>query len=147
MKIETAPLTADEAGAAAALEARCFSAPWSPEMIEAAVMQSNAVFLGAAVDDVFAGHVGMLCVLDEGQICNLAVDPAFRRMGVGSALLDALKTEAARRGLAVLMLEVRASNIAAQALYEKSGFVRVGVRRGFYANPREDALLYNLYLK
>ena len=99
------------------------------------------------MDGVFAGHVGMLCVLDEGQICNLAVAPAFRRMGVGSALLDALKTEAARRGLAVLMLEVRASNTAAQALYEKSGFERVGVRRGFYANPREDAFLYNLYLK
>ena len=147
MKIETAPLTVDEADAAAALEARCFSAPWSREMIKAAVLQSDAAFLGAAVDGVFAGHVGMLCVLDEGQICNLAVAPAFRRMGVGSALLDALKTDAARRGLAVLMLEVRASNTAAQALYEKSGFERVGVRRGFYANPREDAFLYNLYLK
>ncbi len=147
MKIETAPLTVSEAGAAAALEAQCFSAPWSREMIEAAAMQSGAVCLGAAVDGIFAGHVTMLCVLDEGQICNLAVAPAFRRIGVGSALLDALKTEAARRGLSVLMLEVRASNIAAQTLYEKNGFERVGVRRGFYANPREDAFLYNWYLK
>ena len=143
MKIETAPLTEGEAGAAAALEAQCFSAPWSREMIEAAVVQSGAVCLSAAVDGIFAGHVTMFCVLDEGQICNLAVAPVFRRMGVGSALLDALKTEAARRGLSVLMLEVRASNTAAQTLYEKNGFERVGVRRGFYAAPREDAFLYN----
>ena len=147
MKIETAPLTEGEAGAAAALEAQCFSAPWSREMIEAAVVQSGAVCLSAAVDGIFAGHVTMFCVLDEGQICNLAVAPVFRRMGVGSALLDALKTEAARRGLSVLMLEVCASNTAAQTLYEKNGFERVGVRRGFYAAPREDAFLYNWYLK
>ena len=64
MKIETAPLTEGEAGAAAALEAQCFSAPWSREMIEAAVVQSGAVCLSAAVDGIFAGHVTMFCVLD-----------------------------------------------------------------------------------
>lgn len=146
-KIEVMPMTRAQADAAAALEALCFSAPWSREMIEASVIQSDAVFLCAFVDGAFAGHVGMLCVLDEGQICNLAVSPEFRRMGVGIALLDALKREAERRALSVLMLEVRASNAAAQALYEKSGFERVGMRRSFYANPREDAFLYNLYLR
>jgi len=146
-KIDVRLMTGAQTEDAAALEAECFSVPWSREMLDAAVIRSDMVFFYASVDGIFAGYIGMLCVLDEGQICNIAVFPAFRRMGVGGALLDALKREAKCRCLSVLMLEVRASNTAAQALYEKNGFERVGMRRAFYKNPREDAFLYNLYLK
>ena len=88
----------------------------------------------------------MLCVLDEGQICNVAVCPHFRRMGVGEALMTAQRNAGIERGLSVMMLEVRASNAAAQRLYEKLGWENVGVRRNFYSAPREDGVLYNLYL-
>lgn len=148
MKIqaEIVPMTDNLAAAAASLEAQCFSAPWSRNMIAESAARDDMVFLCALVGGEYAGHASMRCVLDEGQICNVAVSSSFRRMGVGSMLLDALKREALLRGLTVLMLEVRVSNTAAQALYEKNGFLRVGMRRSFYSCPREDAFLYNFDL-
>ena len=116
-------------------------------MIAESAARDDMVFLCALVGGEYAGHASMRCVLDEGQICNVAVSPSFRRMGVGSMLLDVLKREALLRGLTVLMLEVRVSNTAAQALYEKNGFLRVGMRRSFYSCPREDAFLYNFDLR
>ena len=103
-------------------------------------------FLCAFVGGEFAGYAGMLCVLDEGQICNVAVCPPFRRMGVGEALMEAQRSAGLARGLSVMMLEVRASNAPAQRLYEKLGWEKVGVRKNFYTSPREDGVLYNLYL-
>ena len=141
------PMTEAQAGDAAILEAKCFSLPWSRDALAEAARRDDMIFLCALVDGVFAGYAGMLCVLDEGQICNIAVSPAYRRMGVGSRLLAALKGEAARLGLSLLTLEVRASNTAAQTLYERNGFERVGLRRAFYTHPREDAFLYNCELK
>lgn len=142
-KIEILSMTGSEAAEAAALERLCFSAPWSETAIREAAERDDTVFLAAYADGEFAGYAGMLCVLDEGHICNVAVMPQLRRRGVGRTLIEALKEEGRRRSLAVLMLEVRASNTAAQALYESAGFVRVGVRSLFYAAPREDAFLYN----
>ena len=106
----------------------------------------NASFLCAFSDGVFSGYAGMLCVLDEGQICNVAVCPAFRRMGVGAALMKAQAETAKIRGLSFMTLEVRAGNLAAQGLYEKYGWEKVGVRKNFYQKPREDAFLYNYYV-
>ena len=131
---------------AAELEKLCFSAPWSYKMLCEASGSESGEFLCAFADGEFAGYAGMLCVLDEGQICNVAVCPPFRRMGVGEALMTAQREAGIRRGLSVMMLEVRASNGAAQHLYEKLGWERVGVRRNFYSAPREDGVLYNLYL-
>ena len=103
-------------------------------------------FLCAFVNGEFAGYAGMICVLDEGQICNVAVCPLFRRRGIGEALMEAQRKAALARNLSVMMLEVRASNIAAQKLYEKTGWEKVGVRKNYYSFPREDGVLYNLYL-
>ena len=72
---------------------------------------------------------------------NLAVAPEKRRMGVAQRLLDALFLELRARGITSLALEVRTSNLAAQKLYEKNGFVQVGCRKNYYLNPREDALI------
>ena len=146
-KIEIFPLTESEVTQAAALERVCFSSPWSEAMIREAAARDEMVFLAAYVKGAFAGYASMLCVLDEGQICNIAVARLFRRHGVGRALIDALIEEGKRRSLATLMLEVRESNAAAQALYEAVGFVRDGVRRAFYSAPREDAFLYHFDLK
>ena len=146
-KIEILPMTSESAKNAAELETLCFSAPWSYEMLCKEAFCEQGEFLCAFVNGEFAGYAGMLCVLDEGQICNVAVCPLFRRMGVGEALMEAQRKAAVSRGLSVMMLEVRASNAAAQSLYEKLGWEKVGVRKNFYASPREDGVLYNLYLE
>ena len=139
-------MTKESALSAAELEKACFSAPWSYEMLCSEGLREESVFLCAFVNGEFAGYAGMLCVLDEGQICNVAVCPPFRRMGVGEALMAAQRSTGLARGLSVMMLEVRASNTAAQRLYEKLGWEKVGVRKNFYCSPREDGVLYNLYL-
>ena len=139
-------MTKTSAEEAAALEKICFSSPWSADSLIEASGRADSSFLTAFVDGKFAGYAGMLCVLDEGQICNVAVCPAFRRMGVGEALMAAQREIALSRGITVMMLEVRASNSAAQRLYEKLGWEKLGTRKNFYSSPREDALLYNLYL-
>ena len=95
-----------------------------------------ALDLVAVVDD--AGAVG-----GEGGINNIAVDPGFRRSGVGTALLSGLIRAGTEEGLSRLCLEVRASNTAAVSLYEKNGFHRVGARRGYYTAPKEDAVLFD----
>ena len=144
--IEILPMTKTSAEEAAALDKICFSSPWSADSLIEASGRADSSFLTAFVDGKFAGYAGMLCVLDEGQICNVAVCPAFRRMGVGEALMAAQREIALSRGITVMMLEVRASNSAAQRLYEKLGWEKLGTRKNFYSSPREDALLYNLYL-
>ena len=145
-QVEIVPMTKESALLAAELEKICFSAPWSYEMLCSESESAEGEFLCAFVGGEFAGYAGMLCVLDEGQICNVAVCPPFRRMGVGEALMAAQRSAGLARGLSVMMLEVRAGNTAAQKLYEKLGCEKVGVRRNFYSHPREDGVLYNLYL-
>ena len=82
-------MTKESAVYTAELEKLCFSAPWSYEILCETISHPESEFLAAFVDGEFAGYAGMLCVLDEGQICNVAVCPLFRRMGVGEALMQA----------------------------------------------------------
>ena len=93
------------------------------------------------------GYVGMMCVLDEGYIANVAVSPDWRRQGIGDALIAELLRRAVSRELAFVTLEVRAGNEAAKALYAKHGFVPVGLRKKYYASPTEDAVLMTKFLK
>ena len=97
----------------------------------------------AAVGDTgrLLGYVGLLAVVDEGYITNVAVRPDCRRQGVAAALLDALEAQGKERELAFLTLEVRQSNAPARALYEKLGYLQAGLRRNYYENPREDAII------
>ena len=117
--VEILPMTAESAKNAAELEKLCFSAPWSYEMLCQEAFCEQGEFLCAFVNGEFAGYAGMICVLDEGQICNVAVCPLFRRMGVGEALMEAQRNAALSRNLSVMMLEVRASNTAAQPMAVK----------------------------
>ena len=93
------------------------------------------------------GYVGLMYVLDEGYISNVAVHPEARRQGIGDALIDALAAKAAELELAFLTLEVRESNAPAIALYAKHGFHPVGKRKNYYDAPKEDAVLMTCYLK
>jgi len=92
-----------------------------------------------------AGYGGVMFVGDEAHVTNLAVAPALRRQGLGSRLLAHLAKEAMRRGCGSMTLEVRMGNLEAQRLYHKFGFVGAGVRRNYYPETREDALVMWLY--
>ena len=124
----------------AILERLCFAEPWSAKALELLLGDGAFALVCTKGDDVVA-YGGMLTVLDEGQITNIAVHPDYRRCGLGRRVLTEVLNEAERRGLSEISLEVRASNLAAIALYEQTGFVCVGRRRGFYRQPTEDAMV------
>ena len=139
------PMTAAQLPAVAALEKVCFPAdPWSEALFQAALDNpSVAVLLALGEGGGLLGYAVLSAVLDEGNLDNIAVAPEHRRRGVAEALLSAL-TGFSREKLAVLMLEVRASNAPAIALYEKHGFAAVGRRKNYYDAPKEDAILMTL---
>lgn len=145
MKYQILPMSADRLFQVAALERLCFPAdPWSPETFMAALENpSTAILLAQGGDGAVLGYAVLSAVLDEGNLDNIAVAPGCRRRGVADALLSAL-TGFGRENLSALMLEVRASNAPAIALYEKHGFVPVGRRKNYYDAPREDAILMTL---
>ena len=87
------------------------------------------------------GYVGSQTVLDETDMMNIAVHPDYRRRGIAAALIEALVFSLKARGSRSLKLEVRTSNHPAIALYEGMGFVRLGLRKNYYRNPKEDALI------
>ena len=101
----------------------------------------RAMGLVALEDETVVGYVGMMCVLDEGQIINVAVSSDFRRRGIGGALMDALEERARERRIVYLSLEVRESNAAARTLYAAKGYTECGVRKGFYSKPVENAVV------
>ena len=139
--ISISPFQAEDAHEIAELEKLCFSSPWSETELLASACLSYAVYFTARLDNGIAGYAGMYIAADQGVINNIAVFPQYRRRGIASALIEALAAEGRSRGLSKLCLEVRASNAAALSLYEKNGFYRVGLRRGYYTAPKEDAVL------
>ncbi len=129
--------------AVAALEATCFTNPWTREMLEREVRESSVARVYVLRDPV--GEVVAFCtcwmIVDELHINTVAVDPARRRAGLATSLMRQIMTEAARSGVTKATLEVRASNGAARQLYAKLGFVESGVRAGYYSQPDEDAVI------
>lgn len=148
MSFRIIPMTADHVSQVAALEQVCFPAdPWSGELFRAALENPRVCpLLAQGEDGGVLGYAVLSVVLDEGSLDNIAVSPDVRRNGVADALLSAL-TGFGRGRLSVLMLEVRASNAPAIALYEKHGFAAVGRRKNYYDAPKEDAILMTLEFK
>lgn len=140
------PMAPEHLDALAALERACFPRPWSREALEEELHNPAACFLVAVEGDRVLGYGGMHCAAGECYVDNIAVDPACRRQGVGTALVTALREAARARGGEFLSLEVRPSNTGAVALYTGLGFQSVGRRKNFYTQPVEDALLLTLGL-
>lgn len=129
------------------IEQECFSDPWSEQAVLSQLPNENHVFLVALDGETVIGYVGMMHILDEGYISNVAVTGAYRRQGIADALLKQLLEQADRLRLSFVTLEVRQSNAPAQALYAKHGFEPVGLRKGYYTKPKENAVLMTVYLK
>ena len=141
MYYEIVPMSREHIPQIAQLEKLCFSAPWSEAMLEEELFNPQASFIVAEDEEGrVVGYAGLHVVLDEGYIDNVAVEPDARKHGVASALLDVFCRYGAAN-LAFLTLEVRASNAAAIALYDKFGFQEVGRRKSYYQHPTEDAIL------
>ena len=125
----------------ALLERECFADPWSQQSIASELHNPLSLWLVAQEGQTLLGYVGSQTCLDETDMMNIAVSPASRRQGVARALIEALVSALRERGSKQLTLEVRASNIPARQLYESLGFLHVGLRKNYYRNPKEDALI------
>lgn len=123
------------------LEAQCFSDPWSEKSIASELENPLSLWLVAEENGQVWGYVGSQTVLDESDMMNVAVDPGFRRQGIARALIETLIAELSKMGSRCLRLEVRVSNENARALYARMGFQQLGLRKNYYHNPKEDALI------
>lgn len=142
MEIRIRRMVQSDAPAAAALERACFSRPWSENAYLSTLADENALYLIAEKEDgELVGTCGLLDILGEGDISNVAVSRSFRRRKIAERMLTELLKQGRERGITAFTLEVRASNEAAIRLYEKLGFTSEGRRKNFYEQPREDALI------
>ena len=123
------------------IEKENFSLPWSAESFAESLEKDYTVFLTALVDKEVAGYVGCYCVAGTGEITNVAVKASHRRKGIGGMLLEKLYEEGAAMDTEEFFLEVRESNEAAIALYTRQGFVKEGIRKNFYEQPVENAVI------
>ena len=142
MSIRITPLTHEQIAACAALEALCFSDGVSENSLRSFVCSESNHYLAAIADDgTMLGYGGFSVAADEAEIITVAVSPDARRKGIGRALTGRMLEDARKLGASAIFLEVRASNTAARSLYTHLGFEEIGVRRGYYRDPREDAVL------
>ena len=125
----------------AELEKICFNDPWSVNSISYELTNPLSLWFVALDGDRVAGYIGSQAVADEADIMNVAVDPSYRRQGIAQGLIDALIAALKEKGVVCLFLEVRVSNEPAIELYGKNGFLQVGLRKNYYHNPKEDALI------
>lgn len=143
VKIQIMPMTLEDVESVVEIEERSFPIPWSRNSFLYELLENERAVYLVAKDgyERVIGYVGLWIVFDEGHITNLAVHPLYRRQGVAQALLQGLIETVRPMGVQHLTLEVRVSNRPAQQLYEKMGFVQVGIRRKYYLDNNEDAFI------
>lgn len=124
----------------AKIEESSFLNPWSVNALSYLLSGDNFGVVLLVGDEPVA-YGGVSAVIPDGDITNVATLPEFRRLGYGERVVSAIISEAEKRGIERLYLEVRRSNVAAIGLYSKLGFVAVGERKNFYSMPKEDAVL------
>lgn len=130
----------------ASMERKIFPDAWTEKGIRETLRQNNTVALGIWKEGFLAGYVIMYYVLDEGEIARIAVDPSCRRKGAARRLFGRLVEICGEKGIVRLMLEARQGNQAAVSFYRGCGFLADGIRKGYYSNPTEDAVLMSRML-
>lgn len=125
-----------------AVEVETFSTPWSRAAFEAEMTDNElAYYLVLEKEGKTIGYAGMWLIVDEAHVTNVAISTAFRGQGLGELLMQSLIELARQRGARSMTLEVRATNGVAQSLYTKLGFSKKGIRRQYYSDNKEDALI------
>ena len=135
------------------IENKSFLNPWSKEAIKESILRSvtespSFVITACAFEDELCGYAFLYIAAGEGELVNIAVDEKMRGCGIGTRLIEFLVSEAEKNGtpLESICLEVRKSNDSAIRLYEKNGFENLGIRKNFYSNPKEDAIIMKMAL-
>lgn len=142
LEVHIVPMRRRHLRAVLRIEAKVYPRPWSLSlfMSELALRASRAYYV-ARVGGAVVGYAGLMLTGDDGHVTTIAVDPAWHRRKIGTRLLVHLARQARRRGARNLTLEVRMSNAAAQAMYRQFGFQPAGIRKNYYAETNEDALV------
>ncbi|MGH9119527.1 MAG: ribosomal protein S18-alanine N-acetyltransferase [Acidimicrobiales bacterium] len=124
------------------IEREVYPRPWSLGLFLSELsMRSTRLYLVARIAPTVVGYAGLMLIVGEGHVATLAVDPAWHRRGIGTRLLLALARGSIDRGATALTLEVRVSNTAAQGLYRTFGFAPAGIRKNYYSDANEDAII------
>ena len=139
--IELVRMSEEHVPQVAELEKICFSDPWSEKSVAYELTNTLSCWLVAVEDGRVAGYIGSQTVMGESDMMNVAVHPDYRRRGIAERLVNDLVEALKAFESHCLTLEVRESNDSARALYAKLGFCQVGLRKNYYRNPKEDALI------
>ena len=139
--IDIRPLGLTDLNSIDGIEQRAYRTPWSRSMFASELAKSSSICLGAFDDERLIGYIVNSRYVDAWHVMNVAVDPEFQRRGIASRLLERLFELTVDDDGRGYTLEVRVSNNEAIKLYEKLGFERHGIRRGYYTDNREDALI------
>jgi ribosomal-protein-alanine N-acetyltransferase len=124
------------------IEAQVYPRPWSlPLFMSELILRTTRAYFVARVDGTVVGYAGLMFTGDDAHVTTIAVDPAWHRHKIGTRLLLQLGRESLCRGAKHLTLEVRLSNTGAQSMYRQFGFVGAGIRKNYYAETNEDALV------
>jgi [ribosomal protein S18]-alanine N-acetyltransferase len=124
------------------IEQQVYPRPWSMGLFMSELgIRGSRLYVVARVGTTLVGYGGLMLVAEDGHVTTLAVDPAWHRHKLGTRLLHTLASTAIRRGARNLTLEVRASNEPAQHLYRAFGFAPAGIRKGYYVETKEDAIV------
>ena len=134
-------MTMADVDGVAAVEAATFPTPWSRDAFASEMNNVAARYLVAEKDGVIIGYAGAWIIIDESHITNIAVLKEYRGQGIGRALTAGLMQYLSNLGAAYATLEVRKSNAVAQNLYVSLGFIKLGVRKRYYEDNGEDALI------
>jgi ribosomal-protein-alanine N-acetyltransferase len=138
---EIIPMNYGHLNAVCEIENKCYTQPWSRIQYEEELGKTNAFYYAAVEDGIVIGYTGMWHIINEGHITTLAVSPDKRKSGIGTVLLHELIGTAKKLEMLGLMLEVRINNYDAQRLYMKNGFVLERIRKNYYSDTGEDALV------
>ncbi len=123
------------------LENSIFSIPWSKDSFESSVKNKNTLFIVAEEEGEILGYLGMYIFSEEADISNVAVSKQYRRQHIAKQMMDDILLKAQAAGVKHVTLEVRETNVAAIKLYENMGFVEAGIRKNYYEEPTENALI------
>ena len=134
-------MTFDDLDQVMEIENATFSVPWTEMGYFTFLIREDTLFLVAEENEEILGYCGIVMAQDEGDITNVAVKESRRKQGVGTGLVQKLLDESQNRGIKKVFLEVRAGNTKAIPLYEKLGFENVGIRKNYYQDPVEDAII------
>jgi ribosomal-protein-alanine N-acetyltransferase len=142
LAVEIAPMRRRHLRSVLRIESQVYPRPWSYGLfVSELALRSSRVYLVARVDGAVVGYAGVMLVVGDGHVTTIAVDPRWHRHKIGTRLLLALARAAVARGAQNLTLEVRVGNTGAQALYRRFGFAPAGIRKGYYTETNEDALI------